>query len=132
MRSEGEVRHKLKQVQYRHLKRALRKFFPSNEEWDREAVQKVKTQFKELLATSTIHEIAKDFPDVAALMWVLNESGESEDTLVAGASLVGSLGGVFLWADTPEQATKVREILDSFAAQETEPKKKGWFAGWFA
>ena len=131
MRSEGEVRHKLKQVQYRHLKRALRKFFPSNEEWDREEVQKVKTQFKELLSTASIQEIAKDFPDVAALMWVLNESDVSEDTLVAGASLVGRLGGVFLWADTPEQASKAREILDSLA-QESEPKKKGWFAGWFS
>jgi len=132
MRNEGEVRQKLKQAQYRHLRRALRKFFPSNEEWDRDAVQKLKAQFKELMATSSIHDIAKDFPDVAALMWVLDENAVGEESLMAGASLVGSLGGVFLWADTPEQAAKARAILDALAKQEDEPKKKSWFAGWFA
>tara|TARA_B100001939_G_scaffold316628_1_gene302680 strand:- start:602 stop:988 length:387 start_codon:yes stop_codon:yes gene_type:complete len=128
MRSEGDVKQKLKQAQYRHLKKALRKYFPSNEEWDRAAVQQVKAEFKELLATAPLHKIAKEFPDVAALMWVLEQQ---EEELVPGATLVGSLGGVFLWADTPEQATKAREILDRLATQEPE-KKKGWFSGWFS
>ena len=130
MRSAGDVKQKIKQAQYRHLKKILRKMFPADEEWDRAQVQEVKAKFKELLATAPLHQIAHDFPDVAALMWVLNEETEPED-FVPGATLVGSLGGVFLWADTPEKAAKARSILDSLAVQE-DTKKKGWFAGWFA
>ena len=131
MRSEGDVKQKLKQAQYRHLKKVLRKLFPPDEEWDRIKVQEVKASFKEAMATAPLHEIAKDFPDVAALMWVLETETTQED-LVPGSTLVGSLGGVFLWADTPEQATKAREILDKLAAQEPQTKKKGWFAGLFS
>lgn len=130
MRSEGDVKQKLKQAQYRHLKRVLRKLFPANEEWDRKAVQQVKTDFKELMATAPLHRIANEFPDVAALLWVLDN--ESEQDLVPGSTLVGSLGGVFLWADTPEQADTAREILDSLASSQEPEKKKGWFSGWFS
>ena len=130
MRSEGDVKQKLKQVQYRHLKKVLRKLFPPDEEWDRSKVQEVKAEFKTAIATAPLHEIAKDFPDVAALMWVLDAETAQED-LVPGSTLVGSLAGVFLWADTPEQATKARDILDKLATQESQ-KKKGWFAGWFS
>lgn len=123
MRSEGDLRQKLKQVQYRHLKRMLREVFPADEEWDRDSVQTLKNDFKVLVATAPLHQLAKDFPDLAALMWAL---GEEREDLVPGATLVGSLGGVYLWADTPAQADDARTILDKLAAQSDAPKKSWW------
>ena len=135
MRSEGELRNKIRQAQFRHLKRLLRKRFPSDGDWDREEVQRIKAEFKEFMATAAIHEIAKDFPDVAALLWVLDSERETENILIPDASLVGSLGGVFLWADTQEEASKARTILDTLATDTPTtlaPRKKGWFSGWFS
>jgi hypothetical protein len=54
--------------------------------------------------------IAKEFPDVAALMWVLGE--QPDEPFVPGGSMVGKLGGVILWADTPEEAEKVRLTIE--------------------
>jgi len=68
---------------------------------------------------------------VAALLWVLDAEPEPEDSLVTGATLVGSLGGVFLWADTAEQAEQARYILDQLAEQSGSDSKKSWWQGWF-
>ena len=131
MKGVGEIRQKLKQAQYRHLKRILRKRLPADEDWDRVIVQEIKTELREFFTTAPLHEIAQRFPDVAALLWVLAER-DSED-LVPDGTLVGSLDGVFLWADTAEKADRARDVLDTLAEKTTEngTSKKSWWRGLF-
>ncbi len=110
MREQGEIRQKLKQAQFRHVKRILDNYFSSDGDWPREEVESIKREYRELFTNSPVHVIAKDFPDVAALMWVLGD--RPDQPLVPGGTMVGKLGGVVLWADTEEEANRVRSIIE--------------------
>lgn len=142
MRSPGQIRHKLKQVIYRHLQKELREAFKQTPEncvfngpqnlkglgsvhlchykgeegkprktlcdsrmwngadqarncpmWEpRRDKETIKAEFKTLITSGTRGEIAARYPDVAALMWVLDgvdisweevEAVENEMTSVA-------------------------------------------------
>jgi len=112
VRSASAIHHKIRQAQYRHVKRALRARFPRGEDWDKGEVAQVKAEFREFFGKAPLHEIARDCPDVAALLWV---SGSRQENLVPGGTLVGKMGGVLLWADTPEGADRAREMIDLLA-----------------
>jgi hypothetical protein len=127
MKGSGEIRQKLKQAQYRHLKRLLRKRLPTDEDWDRNDVQGIKKELREFFSAAPLHEIAQRFPDVAALLWVLAE--RDDEDLIPEGTLVGSLDGVFLWADTAEKADRARDVLDTLIEKTSEngiPKKSWW------
>ena len=98
MRDRSEIRQKIKQAQFRHTKRELVARFGKGE-WPAEEVTSFKKGKRDFFAHASIPEIAKDYPDVAALLWALGERGV-EEGLMAEATLVGRMGGVFLWADT--------------------------------
>ena len=117
MRSEGAIRQKLKQAQYRHVKKALVDSFPSGEDWPKNEVESIKAEYRDFFASSPIHIIAKDFPDVAALMWVLED--QPDDGFVVDGSLVGKMGGVMLWADSEEEASKARSMIDRIVEEAT-------------
>lgn len=119
MRSEGSIRQKLKQAQFRHVKRVLVDKFPPGEDWSRSEVELVKEEYREFFSNSPIHVIAKDFPDVAALMWVLEDQ---PDGLIVGGSLVGRMGGVLLWADSEEEAEVARSMIDRIVEEATKPR----------
>lgn len=123
MKTEGQVRHKLQQVTYRHLQRAIRtklsrrpencshnrrvklpivgdeiRFCAVREDSDGDPVvcdgchdgveqasrcleflctntkEGVKAEFTEFLNTSDVATIAAEYPDVAALLWSLDNS----------------------------------------------------------
>jgi hypothetical protein len=118
MRGVGEVRQKLKQAQYRHVKRILRDRFPAGEDWPKEEVEQIKDEYREFFAASPIHIIAKDFPDVAALMWVLEE--QPDQPLAVNGTLVGRMDGVMLWADSDMEADRARVIIDRIVEAATE------------
>ena len=50
MKSESAISHKIRQVQYRHVKRELRSRFPKGETWDKDEVDQVKAEFREFFA----------------------------------------------------------------------------------
>lgn len=110
MRSESEIRQKLKQACFRHVKRDLRESFPAGDDWPREDVEAIKSEFRRFIATAPIHEIARRYPDVAALMWVLGE--QPDQPLAANGSLVGRMGGIMLWADSEDDADVARSMID--------------------
>ena len=132
MRSRGDIKQKLKQASFRHLKRTLRQSLPPNEDWDPDEIAAIKAEFREFMAAAPVHEIARNYPDVAALMWVLSEDDPVNGGLVPGATLVGSLDDVLLWADTPEEAGRAREVLDALAEKAGEGvQKTSWWKGLF-
>jgi len=119
MRTEGQILQKLKQAQYRHVKRVLIAHFKDVAgDWPSEEVDRIKSEYREFFANSPVHVIAKDFPDVAALMWVLKD--QPEQVLVPNGSLVGKIGGVPLWADTEEQAILARDLIDHVFSEATK------------
>lgn len=122
MKDASEIRQKLKQAQYRHVKRILRQRFPRGEDWPRAEVEEIKEEYRAFFHEAPLHEIARDFPDVAALMWVLDQ--QPEQALVVNGTLVGSMGGVLLWADTDDDAERARGMIDKIvdaATHEPEP-----------
>lgn len=124
MKSEGEIRHKIQQAQYRHVKSVLCSRFPPGEDWPKDDVRRIKGEYRDFFSKSPIHVIAKDFPDVAALMWVLG--GQPDQPLVVNGSLVGRMGGVMLWADSAEDADLARSMIDKVvdaATREPEPSE---------
>ena len=118
MKTLSALHHKIRQAQYRHVKRVLQERFPKGEEWDKDEVAQIKAEFREFFVEAPLHEIARDYPDVAALLWVV---GDSEYDLVPGATLVGKMGGVLLWADTPDEADRARHMIDLLAASQKDP-----------
>lgn len=119
MRTEGQILQKLKQAQYRHVKRVLiSRFKGVAGDWPSEEVGRIKSEYREFFANSPVHVIAKDFPDVAALIWVLRE--QPDQALVPNGSLVGKVGGVSIWADTEEQAILARNLIDHVFAEATK------------
>jgi len=110
MKDPSEIRQKLKQAQYRHVKRILRGRFPQGADWPRGEVDEIKDEYRAFFQEAPLHEIARDFPDVAALMWVLED--QPDQALVVNGTLVGSMGGVMLWADSGDEADTAREMID--------------------
>ena len=122
MKSRAEIKQKVKQATYRHVKRVLRSRFAAGEDWPRDEVDQVKAEYKRFFETATIPEIAREFPDVAALLWVLDE--RSEQDLVVNGTLVGSMGGVMLWADTHDEAEEARVMIDRIVEAALHPKEE--------
>lgn len=124
MRDPGEVRQKIKQAQFRHVKRILQQRFAHLEgDWPKDEVAEIKSEYREFFATAPLSEIGRHFPDVAALMWVLED--QPDQPLAPNGSLVGKMGGVMLWADTDEDALYVRDLIDRVmdkATQTPEPQ----------
>ena len=123
MKSVGEVKQKLKQAKFRHVKkRILAKF--GKDKVSHEEIELFKRQLYAIF-DSPPHIVAQEFPDVAALMWVLEE--ESDADLMVEATLVGTLDGVMLWADSEDKAAHARQLLDSLAQGPGSPPKKAWW-----
>ena len=85
----SKVKHKLKQVKYRHLQkeiRALYKLEPiicpnCNHLFRVKDKETLKREFNDFMENSTMAEIAFKYPDVAALLWVLETLGvDDSDT----------------------------------------------------
>lgn len=74
----------------------------------------IKDSLREFFETREVHEISVRFPDVAALLWVLE--GEQEGDLLPGSSLVGEISGVEVWADSATQASHAWEHLQVLQA----------------
>jgi tetrahydromethanopterin S-methyltransferase subunit B len=150
IKGDGEVRQKLKQVRFRHLKReiescvkvtarncihnvplqvrgvevgfcALKHVICDVAEGKdhaqecpnfglRASKDEVKAAFQSLM-DAPVHEVAAKYPDVAALTWVL-ESEPATD-LFPGSTLVGSVNGVLLWADTEAEAKAASVEIDT-------------------
>jgi len=134
MRSASEVRQKLKQAQFRHVKRILREQFPSDEDWPKTEVNEIKDQYREFFQETPLHQIASRFPDVAALMWVLEAC--PDEPLAPNGTMVGAMGGVLLWADTEEDAHTARDLIERVMEQASrcthteaspDPIKQSWF-----
>lgn len=125
MRTIGEVRQKFKQARYRHFKKLLLASLPSEGDWDPDEAALKKEEVAKILSQPT-HILAQRFPDLAALLWVLGE--DSGSPFVPGATLVGSLDGVLLWADTEDEAAHVRDLLNSLAATH----KRSWWRALFS
>jgi hypothetical protein len=127
VKSEGEIRRKIKQAQFRHVKRVLRGQFPTGGIWPKDEVDRIKGEYREFFSSSPLHVIAKDFPDVAALMWALG--GPPDQPVVVKPSdewLVGRMGGVMLWASSKEEADVARAMIDKIvdaATREQEPSE---------
>jgi hypothetical protein len=124
MKTEGEIRRKLQQAQYRHVKKILRTKFRhlGDGEWPSNEVESIKSDYKEFFSVSPTHVIAQQFPDVAALMWVLE--AQPDQPLMPNGSLVGRMGGVMLWADSEEDADLARSMIDKIveaATREPDP-----------
>jgi len=139
MKTEGETRRKLQQAQYRHVKKILRARFRhlGKGEWPSKEVESIKSDYREFFSVSPVHVIAQQFPDVAALMWVLDY--QPDQPLMPNGSLVGRMGGVTLWADSEEEAEQARSMIDKIVeaatsepelpvlSQELPPVKKSWW-----
>lgn len=171
MKEAGAIRHKLKQVRFRYLKKRLedslcqephncvyntpidspeggtvcicRKFLGEGRsdvicdikhpgttpirahecslfvlKQDKETI---KEGFREFLTTAQLHEIAIEFPDLAALLWVLQEEAPNREVdLEEGwqdtpEKLVGDswieLNGLRVWIGSPEAKEAIETLL---------------------
>ena len=156
IKADSEVRQKLKQVRFRHLKReiesrlrvtakncihniplevrkaevgfcALKHVVCDLSEGKDQAStcpnfglrvskEEIKAEFQALM-DAPIHEIAAKYPDVAALTWVVGE-GPTTD-LLPGSTLVGSVKGVLLWADTEAEAESAKSEIANLVEAST-------------
>ena len=130
MKSAGEVAQKLKQARFRHIKRVLAKAVRTSPDLSDAAKDNLKKELEKTFEGASVSTIAPLYPDVAVLMWVLSDSVDTEDSLMPGATLVGSLGGIPLWADTPEEAVQAQHHLDRLVDRlqeiEGEVSKPWW------
>ncbi len=91
--------------------------------WEgRHSKEELKEELKSTFDSAPASELSRLYPDVATLMWVLSDSDAPRDSLMPGATLVGSLGGVPIWADTPDEAHAAQANLDLLTSnvQQTE------------
>lgn len=156
IKADGEVRQKLKQVRFRHLKREIesrlrvtakncihnvplevrkaevgfcalkhvvcdlsegKDHAPTCPNFGlRSSKEEIKAEFQALM-DAPIHEIAAKYPDLAALTWVVGE-GPATD-LLPGSTLVGSVKGVLLWADTEDEAESAKSEIASLVEAST-------------
>ena len=81
MKDEGAIRQKLKQVKYRHLQKLLKASFKESQvtcpdcdhSFHLKEKDAIKCEFHEFIETASRAEIAYRYPDMAALMWVLDD-----------------------------------------------------------
>ncbi len=87
--SVSKVKHKLKQVKYRHLQKELKASYkldpiccPNCQQYFRIRTKEIiKKEFNDFMETASRAEIAVKYPDVAALLWVLETfNSEVSDT----------------------------------------------------
>ncbi len=78
----------------------------------------VKKSLQDFFATRSLPEIAVRFPDVAALLWVLEgEVPEEEAALeysedyLPGSVLAGEFQGLRVWVDSTEDAAEITKVL---------------------
>lgn len=144
MRTEGQTKHKLKQVLFRHLQKRLRLSFRRRPEtcfhnrtlegegglqvgicgfpkgksclcdcrlpegldrardclwWEpRRGKEEVKAEFRDLVESPDRGAIAAEYPDVAALLWVLGDAN-MKDTVQEAVSDIDKLTDEELWGD---------------------------------
>ena len=133
MRTRSEIHQKLKQAKYRHVKRILRDRFPRDQDWPKHEVEQIKDEYRAFFQEAPLHEIAREFPDVAALMWVLQD--QPDQALAVNGTMVGAMGGVMLWADSHDEAEYARDLIERVMAQalqpptvrDPDPVKKSWW-----
>lgn len=151
MRTPGQIWQKLKQVQYRHLKKEIKRLLKQTSrnckhqkmvetrggesgictldcaacdtwvdrasdcgQWEpKYTASGVKESLKEFFRTRKVPEIAVRFPDVAALLWVLEEEGQDGPLLIDGYR-TASLYGMDLWVDTKEDLDALEEIAQEY------------------
>lgn len=172
MNSPGAIRHKLKQVIYRHLKRRLETDLaerpencvynhtvmdPYNQAHDRfpaplhvcihtdmevrlcdsrwggnekakncpyfrasQDKDEVKDEFKEFMRTAPLPEIAAEYPDVAALMWVLGDDAPDRDDPEQGGFFEVDVGPVATFTESYEEAEHLVAWLQQSQADHSE------------
>jgi len=130
MKDASEIQQKLKQAKYRHVKRILRGRFPSGQDWPKDEVEEIKAKYRAFFQEAPLHEIARDFPDVAALMWVLED--QPDQALAVNGTMVGAMGGVMLWADSDDEADAARSMIDKIVdaavvSNTPAPVKQSWW-----
>jgi hypothetical protein len=125
MKSDGAIRHKARQVAYRHLKRRLQEQLDSHD--PSLTKETIKEEFRQFLATAPLHEIASEFPDLAALLWVLDGEGAGREIEVEEENWekkspvfpVTVEEGLVLEAKTKEDADEAEFILRDIRAKAT-------------
>ena len=130
MRTRSAIQQKLKQAKYRHVKRILRDRFPRDQDWPKDEVEEIKAEYRTFFQEAPLHEIARDFPDVAALMWVLEDP--PDQALAVNGTMVGAMGGVMLWADSDDEADAARAMIDKIVdaavvSNPPAPVKQSWW-----
>ena len=80
----------------------------------------VKKSLQDFFSTRSLPEIAIRFPDVAALLWVLDgEAHEEEETFehsedyLPGSVLAGEFHGLRFWADSSDAAAEISKAISS-------------------
>lgn len=75
------------------------------------AAEEIKASLTEFFRTAPVEEIAIRYPDVAALIWALDDPEKPErGRLIPDASPTTSLWGIDLWVDTKEELEALSEI----------------------
>jgi len=125
MKSDGAIRHKAQQVAYRHLKKRLESRLTSHE--SSQTKDAIKEEFRQFLASAPLHEIASEFPDLAALLWVLDGEAAGRDITVEEENWekkvptfpVAVEEGLLLEARTKEDAEEATFVLRDIRAKAT-------------
>ena len=115
MKDEGAIKQKLKQVKYRHLQKLLKASFKENpvvcpdcdHSFQLKEKEVLKREFNEFISTASRAEIAYRYPDMAALMWVLDRVEAQEHESLAPIVLTEA-------ADQPEPKPNWWECIKRF------------------
>jgi hypothetical protein len=111
----GRIYSKLKQVKYRHLQKELRAAFKIDpvccpncrHEFRVRDKETIKADFEDFISNASRAEIAYRYPDMAALLWVL-EDGDAEPE-----SVEVSLSEIMDNPPVPMAEGKVTEIVET-------------------
>lgn len=170
MKTAGAIRHQLKQIRFRHLKKLIEEglatdsancihhrtvhpplhhepigicFLPEPISEDlvcgplrahscpyfdtQTTKEEIKADFKDFLATATLAQIAAEYPDMAALLWVLQdeapnrdveidatEDWDVEDTEEKEPLYLVEIGGIHVQCSSEEEREAVAELLDGY------------------
>jgi hypothetical protein len=122
LKNEAAVRRKLKQVKFRHLQKLLKRHFSSepivcpscHHEFRLKSKADIKKEFDELMKQDRA-VIASEFPDITALLWVLDEECSPK------SSVDDDIESVIV--DLERQLSDLRDLKDN-----GQPSKKGWWS----